>query len=432
MTRSVGILGAGLSGLSAAYHLGTNSYVLLESDAQPGGVAASVKYQGFTFDYGPHIIYSKSNYVKELYKLLLGSNLALNGVRKNFILTLGRRIHFPFEANLHDAPIQVREECILGAIRRRAVGANNFRDWILQTFGAGVAKYYMVPYNEKVWKYDLAKMGLDWIADRVVTPSIEDMISGAFRKQKKTYGPNTTFWYPKSGGTGAIANAFASKLSHIRLRERVERIYVKNRILELRTTKKRYEFDSILSSIPLPDLIDMIEDVPSDVTRAARNLIYNSLCCVFVGLKGDNMPNWTAAYVPDKSIIFHRLSFPKNFSPLTVPKGKSSVNIEITCAKNSLPDRKELEGKVLDGLREVGLLNKEVKPLFVKSRMRRYAYVIYDLNHARNVSRIHDFLRERRILPMGRFGEWAYFNTDHAVLSGQKTALEVLTKLKTA
>lgn len=418
----VGVFGAGLAGLSASYHLGTVDNVVLEADNCIGGVAASVMIDGFTFDYGPHIIYSKSEYVKELYKDLLGKNIIFNGVRRNFICTLGKRIPFPFEANLRHAPAYVGEECILGALHRKVGKSSNFKEWILNIFGEGIAKYYMIPYNEKIWKYDLAKMSLEWIADRVVMPSVEDIVMGALRKQRKIFGPNAFFWFPRTGGTGAIPEALAKRVKHIELGAKVIRIKGTRDGLHVSTKSRDYSFDKVLSSIPLPELVRMIDDVPSRVMRAAENLAYNSLCCVFIGLRSDTLPRWTAAYVPDRSINFHRLSFPKMFSPKTVPEGKSSINIEITFKKGSRIMEEDEAGKAVDGLKEIGILKKAERPLFAKTRVRKYAYPIYDLDHRRNTKIIHGFLRSKGIIPIGRFGEWEYFNTDHAVLSGKKGA----------
>ncbi len=50
------------------------------------------------------------------------------------------------------------------------------------------------------------------------------------------------------------------------------------------------------------------------------------------------------------------------------------------------------------------------------------AYVIYDLNHCKNVDLIHQFLEKNDIYPCGRFGEWEYLNMDHSILSGKKVA----------
>src|SRR5690349_9820914 len=55
MKRSVVIIGAGFSGLSAAASMAKNNWdvTILEKNASPGGRARQIKEQGFTFDMGP-------------------------------------------------------------------------------------------------------------------------------------------------------------------------------------------------------------------------------------------------------------------------------------------------------------------------------------------------------------------------------------------
>lgn len=419
---SIGILGAGLSGLSASYHLGDMDNVILERDGTVGGVAGSFKKDGFTFDYGPHIIYSKSEYVKDLYVRLLGNNLILDGVRNNMICTLGAHIPFPFEANLLWAPPHVREECVLGLLERERQDASNFSDWISQTFGAGIAKYYMVPYNQKLWKYDLEKMSTKWIADRVVVPSVRDVVKGAFSPQEKRFGPNASFWYPKVGGTGAISEAFASNVRDLRLNTEVMAIDIRKPAVLVKTNEGDYSFERVLSSIPLPDLVEMLSDCPTDVWKASRELVYNSLVCVFIGTDRANLPNWTAAYIPDKKVNFHRISFPQNFSPFTVPTGKGAINVEITCEMGSKIDAPREAAQAIDGLVEIDVLPKNEKLRFIETRVKKYAYTIYDLNREKNVMKIREFLSQHNISTIGRFGEWEYHNTDHVVLSGKRAA----------
>ncbi|MHA1626328.1 MAG: protoporphyrinogen/coproporphyrinogen oxidase, partial [Candidatus Asgardarchaeia archaeon] len=200
------ILGGGLAGLSAAYHLenaGFRDYLLLEREDEVGGICKSKLIGGYTFDYGPHIFYTRNDYVFNLIKGFLGENL-MRRERRAYIFLNGDYIKYPFEANLHDiSDKRIVRECLLGAIRRRGDNdPSNFEDWIISTFGEGIAKYYMIPYNRKVWKYDLREMSIDWIKGRVPAPSIEDMIDGALGICEKEFGGNAIFYYPKFGGIG--------------------------------------------------------------------------------------------------------------------------------------------------------------------------------------------------------------------------------------
>ena len=416
------ILGAGLAGLSAAYHLG-GGYRVLEREAEPGGLCRSVKKGGYVFDIAPHILFTRDEYARGLFARLLEGNL-LTHDRRAYIYMMGTYVKYPFEANLHPLPREVVEECIQGVVDRPDLRPGNFMEWIRSSFGEGIARHYMVPYNEKVWKYPLDRMGTEWLGGRVPSPSVEEMRRGAEGDQGVDYGPNAQFWYPREGGIGALPRRLAEGLDvsygscAVNLKPTREGVRVTyNRDGFPRTV----ESDHVLSSLPLPELVKIISDVPEDVVKAADRLVYNSIVCVEVGVKRPGVTDKHWLYFPEPGFVFNRVSFPMNFSPATTPAGRSSVLVEVTF-RGRQPDLEETKARVLDGLREAGLLKAGDEVEVCDAACHRYAYVIYDLDHRRNVSVVHRYLRERRVTPVGRFGEWEYFNMDKAVLAGKRAA----------
>ena len=111
------IVGAGPTGLSAAYHLGADA-LLLEQNDQIGGWCRSMESGGFTFDYAGHIMFSNDNYVHELYKRLLGDNVHWQN-REAWVYSKGVYTRYPFQGALYGLPPTVIKECILGAIEAR-------------------------------------------------------------------------------------------------------------------------------------------------------------------------------------------------------------------------------------------------------------------------------------------------------------------------
>ena len=177
----------------------------------------SVNLEGFIFDYAPHILFTRDPYAKELYNKLLEGNL-LTQERRAYIYMKDTYIKYPFEVNLHPLPKQIIDECIDGVINKKNKVPKNFLEWINTTFGEGIAKHYMVPYNQKIWKYSLEKMNTEWIAGRVPSPSVDEMKKGAKGDIKKDYGPNAFFMYPKYGGIGALATNLSMDLKISSLR----------------------------------------------------------------------------------------------------------------------------------------------------------------------------------------------------------------------
>ena len=66
------ILGGGLSAISTAFFLqereDTEEILILEKEETPGGLCRSITKEGYTYDIGPHILFSKD---KEMLSLML-------------------------------------------------------------------------------------------------------------------------------------------------------------------------------------------------------------------------------------------------------------------------------------------------------------------------------------------------------------------------
>jgi UDP-galactopyranose mutase len=111
------VIGAGPTGLSAAYHLGEES-LLIEQHDQVGGWCRSSRVNGFTFDCAGHIMFSNDAYVHELYRKLLGDNLHWQD-REAWIWSKNVYTRYPFQGALYGLPPEVLKECIVGAIEAR-------------------------------------------------------------------------------------------------------------------------------------------------------------------------------------------------------------------------------------------------------------------------------------------------------------------------
>jgi UDP-galactopyranose mutase len=420
----IAVIGAGLAGLSAAYALADRQHIVIESSSRVGGLCDSDYVNGFVFDRGPHIFYSQDPYVTQLVRALLRGNLF--DKKRNALIRIGSTlIKYPFEANLRGLPPDVITECILGAAKAASATRRNdgdFEAWILNTFGQGIARHYMIPYNRKLWKYQPHMMDAQWVKGRIPCPSLEDMVRGAIANQPKTFGPNARFWYPKRGGISALPLALARKIPNILLSTRAVRIRTKQKGCELELQRKNKKekrfFDIIISTIALPELIRIIDDVPTDVASAAERLVFNSALLFGFGFRSTPRRAIHAIYYPEEKPVFHRISFPCNFSVNTVPKKYGSALVEVTYRGRARTSR----DRVLMDLMDTGILKRASKLVAESLHRAKYAYVIYDKQRAGNVRKIKDFLQEKRIIPAGRFGEWEYLNMDRAILSGREAA----------
>ena len=438
------IVGAGPTGLSAAYHLGAQS-VLVEQAPTVGGWCRSVYEGGFTFDHAGHIMFSKDPYVHELYEKLLGKNVHWQD-REAWIYTQGVYTRYPFQGALFGLPPHILKECLVGAIEARfgsikeGAGVNSvaisasangasaapqdFEQFIYKVWGAGVAKHFAIPYNRKLWTVPLNEMETSWLGGRVPLPDLEEMIDGALRPVAKPVGPNARFGYPLRGGFQALMDGFLPLLKgRLRLNARIARIDILQHRAEL-TDGSAYQYEQLISTMPLPQLIAMIgAAAPPEVRQAARALRHVSVRCVNLGVARPNITDKHWIYYAGDT-VFHRIFVQGNASPHCNPPNGFGLTCEITYAPSKpLPcDGEELTNLCIADCVRVGLLRADDVILVRNQIDMPCAYVIYDHARKQNVKLIQDWLAGFDVILAGRYSQWEYYNSDHAFVAGKQAA----------
>jgi UDP-galactopyranose mutase len=431
------ILGAGLCGLSAAYHMeeqGEEDYVILERNPEVGGLARTETYDDFSFDHSIHILYSRDPYAQDLICNKLLKNNIHRQARQSFCYTEGVFTEYPYQTNNFGLPPAVIIENLMGLIRAKITEQegrppHHFEEWIYQKFGRGIAEHFMIPYNRRLWAWDLKDMNYDWIADRVPLPEISDVLKGALQSPVKKYGPNQEFWYPIHGGIEALSQAFQRFIPPDRLWLNTTVVAVDSAHHEVILADGRHiRYGRLISTIPLPLLVRFLgEKIPLAVQKSAEGLHCNTVHTVNIGLDGlDIGPlgsmHWI--YFPENTTIFHRVSVPGNFSSSMVPRGCSSLQLEISESIHRPHNQIALTERCLADLIQVGILKerdrKRVQVAHVVTL--NPAYIIYNLTHRENIQTITTYLRKASIASQGRFGEWEYLNMDQAIISGKKAA----------
>ncbi|MDP2943899.1 MAG: FAD-dependent oxidoreductase [Candidatus Omnitrophota bacterium] len=410
----IGILGGGLSGVSLSYLLDRPTEIL-EKEEECGGLCRSFEKQGITYDLGGHIIFSKDKEAMDLMLRILKGNVKKH-YRNNKIWYKNRFIKYPFENGLNALDKEEIFECLYYYLENDYPKPRNLAEWSYYTFGKGIAQKYLEPYNKKIWKYRLEKIGLDWV-ERIPKPPTEDIIKSAIGINTEGYLHQLYFYYPKRGGIQSLIKAFEDKACNI----------TKN--FSVRTLKKiadkwivsdgRREkvFDRIISTMPIFDLINSLSAVPLKVRSAVSNLRYNSLAIVMLGIKGEVLLDKFATYFPQKEVIFHRVCFNKYLGSNYTPKGKTSIVAEITfrsqdrIAKTS---DASLIKQVIMQLDKEGFIDKNL--IFTNDIKRiKYAYVIHDIDYAKKINIIHSYAKSLGIELCGRFSEFSYLNMDQCI-----------------
>ena len=430
------IAGGGLAGLTTAYALqraGLDGWTVVERELRPGGHARSIEIDGYTFDYGPHILFTTDAAIEELIRDLLTDNLH-EQERQAFIYhhEHGTYTRFPFQAHLHGLPVELVRECLVDlveAVALRARGAfqpSNYEEWMRGYFGDAIAEHLMIPYARKLWTVEPSTMDFDWIERRVPTPDVSRILLGALTDDVEQIGATANFWYPWRGGIEALPAALADRVRGIELGRTIAGIDVRRRVLSF-DDGDALEFDRLVLTTPLHELPQMIgEDLPTEVKAACDGLAYQNITSVNLGVDRPRTPDVHWVYFYEDAFPFHRLSFPGAFSPYNVPEGKSSVSIEVASPRGGNVDVDALASATIDALRRASILGPDDEIELIDTRFISPAYVIYDLKHRRNVETIVAWLAENRVWCAGRFGSWGYLNMDQAMRSGLATAESIL------
>jgi protoporphyrinogen oxidase len=423
------ILGGGLSGLTLARLLQEQGeeVVVLEAEMGYGGLCQSKTDQGFTFDTGgSHIIFSRDGEVLAFMRRMIVGNEQRNN-RTTKIFYKQQFVKYPFENGLSDLPQEDRFFCInefiktLIAVEKGEIPAPvNFREWIYYTFGNGIAECYMIPYNEKIWKYPTDKMSLHWVDGRIPRPPVEDIIKSAIGIETEGYTHQAVFSYPLDGGIKALVRAIARPIEPcIKTGFRVTSITKSGGIWQISNGDERIQADQCICTMPVQHLMSSLDGVPREVKNAADALKYNSLVCVNIGING-SVPGISWLYVPDPAVgRTNRISFPSGYSRHSAPDGCSAILAEITHQPgDDVADMTddELISEVVDMLQSMQILHKDQ---IVCSSVERqpYAYVVYDLGYQKNIAIVKEYCKEIGIPLVGRFAQFEYLNMDGCIRS---------------
>lgn len=421
--KNIIILGGGLSGISTAYFLQDKDWIgnitVLEKESVTGGLCRSIRKNGYIYDIGPHILFSKD---KEMLNLMLGVLDEKNDLkRSNEIYYKGKHIQYPFENDLSKLPEEELNYCIQAFNHNpyENYDATNMIQFFLKTFGEGITNTYLRPYNEKIWKYDPAFMNTSMV-DRIPKPTQDDIRRSAAGETIEGYLHQLYFSFPTNGGIQAVVDGFRNKLNpdkcKICTNSAVSNISKNGEKYSVVTSDgNTYEADLLISTIPIQELTKAYKSVNENVKLKVADLHYNSIAIAFVKTPYDLCGEHFAYMVPDKNVIFHRISKMDFLGSSYHKDGEATYMVEVTYRKDdyidAMGDEKLLE-KIKQGLCDIEFAKDPADVELIDLTKYQYAYVIYDLNHTQNMTSIREFYKSEGVYLNGRFGNFEYWNMD--------------------
>ena len=427
--RQVAVLGAGLAGLAAAQRLREVGWPVdvYERNSFVGGHASSHEVDGFVFDEGPHVSFTTRSEIQSLFAEAVNHEFLEQDAT---ILNLwqGHWVRHPVQTNLFGLPEDLVTQSVVDF-----VGAQNgddrpietYADWCYAGLGRTLSEEFTFQYTRKYWTTEASNMSTDWVGQRVYRPELEEVVRGALASQNENHHYLTRFRYPSNGGFGAYVSSVSAG-QEVNLEHEVVSIDVDRQRLEFSNgTTANYE--ELVSSMPLPELIRCVKDVPEDVATAAERLVCTSLVLVNLGIaRDDGYPDAHWMYFYDDDVVFSRGAFPHKLSPSNVPEGCGSIQVEIYHSRYRPLAVQDVLNRAVEDLTRIGLLYKDDSILVANEQRVPYANVLFDLERARSLAVVQAYLDEKSIVGCGRYGEWAYLWTDDSIVSGWEAAARVM------
>lgn len=427
------IIGAGLTGLSATYHLeqhGQLDVTLYEREETAGGLTRSVSENGFTFDYTGHFLHSNNAYFSSFLETIFAPG-ELQSIERNARVFINNAfIPYPFQTNISHLSPEVFCECLEHFIKRPSSPKipTTFKQWLTKAFGKGMCKHFFYPYNRKILSYPLHKAMAEQGGRFVPNTSLSDILAPLHDKQKKKSGYNSHFLYPQHGGIQAFSANMVKKISN---KPRTNHI-----VGSIDPYKKRIyfthggyaDYDILISTMPLNELLEKASfNASLNLSHQATKLLCNTVINLNLGIRRPFVTNNHWMYFPESKYSFYRLGCWNAISPLLAPANMSSLYAEVSAL---YPSEKEIGIKIKrakhDVLNLFGLSTNEI--CLEKTLVLKHAYVIYNAWRKENLSKILETLQKTfNIHSVGRFGSWKYSSMQEAILDGKGVAEAITT-----
>lgn len=425
----VAVLGAGLTGMSAALELRAagRSFRIFEKQGFAGGHAITVEDGGFRFDRTGHLLHLRDPAMRERVLGWIGHDY-VEVQRRSVIWSNGVYTRYPFQANTFGLPPEVAYECLMGFLKAHFASdkpePKNFEEFCHSNFGEGISRHFMIPYNARLWGVHPSEITSDWCQRFVPLPKLEDVVAGAVGLNDRELGYNANFVYPRLG-IGELPKAMATELGCIELSRSPVRIDHDARALHFVDEVVSYEV--LVNTAPLSVLLGLMSNAPPAVQQAAARLRCTHLYYLDVAL---NVPagqdiHWI--YVPEEKYPFYRVGCYSHFSAAMAPAGKAGLYVELT--DRNAPDMADLLPRVAAGLVEMKMIARPEDIAFARLRKIDFAYVIFDHHYFPALDVIRPFIDAARIVSAGRYGDWNYSSMEDALLFGKRAATRALEHL---
>lgn len=398
VTRSIHIIGAGVSGLTLAYELVKKGCQvrIYESTKYVGGIARTEEVRGVRFDCGPHLFHSNNALIKDYWKNLLENKLKepdLFGANyKN-----GKVYEYPLSREsinkqFKSSEIKIIEDQLRSRDLDRLGGASSYEEYVRMLAGPYLSELFFKQYPKKLWGIETSELSAKFAPRRI---EIREKSSAFHSGENKWAGVI-------DGGCGTLSEElerrllrygisveYNQKLTEMKGQLDGVNSYITDLVFNNGELSIDVSRDVVVSTIPVTKIAEMLGIKTALWYRGLK------ICCFLVDQKLELLGGYDWLYFDAPEIVFHRVTSQNSFSEAGIPDGKTVLSCEISYQKNDSIDAlsaEELTKRCSKNLVDVGIIKSTTDISLEHLIDAEYVYPGIDIGHEGERSRVFSIL----------------------------------------
>lgn len=415
--ENIAIIGAGISGLSAAHFLKDKySVTVFEKEDSPGGLIKCRRVNGSLFHTcGGHVFNSKYQDVLDWFWSMFDRESEFTKAERNSCVFMDKNgsslehedIPYPIENHIYLFDKQTQEAFYsdleeideVKGTDAKFTDYENFGDFLRWRFGRTLYGLYFQPYNEKVWRRDLTTVPMSWMEGKLPMPTTQEMRDNNANKVKEKAFVHSSFWYEKNNGSQHIADRLAEGLNIVYNADISSIEYVDGSwVIE------GCKFDKVIFCGNIKDMVKAVKGVDmKQYIQPVNDLEYHGTTAVFCEIDS-NPYSWI--YQPSSQHESHRIICTGNFAQSNnseeIPNDRITATIEFTDYIS--------KDDIMSNLKKIPL-----NPRYLDHKYNQYTYPIQNKNTRIMIKGLKDTLAPYGFFFTGRFADWEYYNMDVAI-----------------
>jgi len=430
------IVGAGITGCVTGYELVRKGLevIIIENDTRIGGLAKTFQYGDFLFDIGPHRFFAQKKPTADFIFQILKNDYTIIP-RHSEVYFSGRYYSWPLRPSaFFNLPFKIMLksawDIFFMVIRGKRKSPDVFEDYVLMHYGLSLYNIFFRDYTQKFLALSPRDVHADWaregmkravIDETIASRNLLDILKLLFLFQSTL----TEFIYPVSG-MGIFCKRLAEEIKRqggeIWTSSSITDVrYSADTVEEITVNGKRIRVDQIIWTGPLVEVCKLLK-------LPCRGLDYLSLLLFNIEINQPIQKDYQWCYYGSKDIIFSRVSVPQFFYEKTVPEGKGSLCVEVTCRSTDLEwsNPQLFWERVKQDLVKVGLISeaREIENVHIEKVPN--AYPIYLRHYLDDLKKVKEDLAVfSNLVLAGRTGLFWYNNMDDCIENGLLVAREI-------